>query len=70
VRWPEENARREMRDRLRNASPAGELFQNCIGFLDGTLIAIPHSPAFELKYQNADYFSHRKQKYGLQCILI
>lgn len=70
VRWPLPEERTLMQARLRR--DPGEhgwgIFQKCIGVLDGTLLPFKIQPAEPTV--SIDFFSRRKQRYGLQATVV
>ena len=68
VRWPTEEEQMKMKLRLQ-ARPSWQVFEDCIGMLDGTLIPFTGKPGIPMDIA-ADYFNHRKQHYGMQATII
>ena len=61
VCWPGPQARQVIQNRLWTFNPDAASIMPCaVGFVDGTLIPFCHSPGFENKDENADFFNHRK----------
>ena len=71
VCWPGPQARQAIQNRLRTSNPnAASILPSTVGFVDGTLTPLRHSPGFKNKDEKADVFNHRKQRYGFQVTII
>ena len=66
VTWPTNEEKLQMRTRLQGKFP---LFEDCIGILDGTLIAFKNRPNRDPTVYT-QYYNHRKAKYGLYATVI
>lgn len=66
VKWHTPEERRQIKLRLRDRGFC--LFEDCVGFLDGTMFAFKWKPYPDERL--VTYFNHRKKAYGLQAPLI
>jgi DDE superfamily endonuclease len=62
VRWPTQEERREISDRIH----ADSGFPDCIGFADGTLFPLATKPMLN----GEDWFNKRKRQYAIATLVV
>ncbi len=67
VKWPTEQAKVAMRQRVE--AQGFDLWRNCVGIIDGTLIVLKHAPPLP-RHEMLEFKNYRKQQYGLQATVI
>ena len=67
VSWKSDDEKRQMRERL--VKKGFEVFERCVGIVDGTLIVLKEKPALD-RIASMAYFNYRKQKYGFQATVV
>ncbi|KAF3901799.1 hypothetical protein AA313_de0205720 [Arthrobotrys entomopaga] len=68
VRWSTEEEQTKMKARLRG-SPKSKAWEDCIGFIDGTLVPFNSKPGFPMDIASG-FFNRRKHRYGMAVTVV